>query len=682
MIYLDNAASTEPAPEVLDARARARGGALREPLLGARRGAAAARALEKARARGGGGAGRRARRAVFTSGGTEADALGVLGAARAAPRPARRRERARAPGGHALRRDAGRRAGCALDVGRPGRERRRQRRGRRGGRAPRDRRGGGDAGEQRARHASADRRHRPAAGRRRRPQAPTLHVDAVQAFGLGACAPRALGADSVAALRAQAARPAGRRRALAAPGRPAGAAVGRRRPGAGPARRHRERARRWSVSASPRRVARAAVQDGAEDGSPRSAIASSKRRWRRSPAVVPGVRPTVTGAPRAPAHRVAGVPGPARRAAAARARGARRARVGRLGLRVAHGGAQPHASRRSASTTARPCCGSRSRADTPSGRRRRRGRPPLVDAARDARGQEGPHRMESVVLCRFGELFLKSGNRRAFERALADNVRAALADLPGARVEPTHGRVLVRVRTERRRRGRRAAWRACSAWCRSRSRARSTAKPDLEAIAADGRRRRARRDRAAIAPRRFKVEARRSDKRFPQTLAGHRPPRRRARSRPRPACPSTCTRPRCGSASRSGPTSRYVFAGTHAAPGGLPVGRSGRALLLLSGGIDSPVAGWLAAKRGLALDARLLPLAAVHRREVARQGARAGQAARALAGAAFGDRRTVHRRAEAPARRRPRRAGRGALPPHDDAHRRRDRRPAGGRARW
>jgi tRNA uracil 4-sulfurtransferase len=46
----------------------------------------------------------------------------------------------------------------------------------------------------------------------------------------------------------------------------------------------------------------------------------------------------------------------------------------------------------------------------------------------------------------------------------------------------------------------------------------------------------------------------------------------------------------------------FVYAGTRAAPGGLPVGASGRALLLLSGGIDSPVAGWLAAKRGLALD--------------------------------------------------------------------------------
>jgi len=50
-------------------------------------------------------------------------------------------------------------------------------------------------------------------------------------------------------------------------------------------------------------------------------------------------------------------------------------------------------------------------------------------------------------------------------------------------------------------------------------------------------------------------------------------------------------------------TRAFVYAETLEAPGGLPVGVSGRALLLLSGGIDSPVAGWLAAKRGLALDA-------------------------------------------------------------------------------
>uniref|UniRef100_A0A7C4RXA6 Probable tRNA sulfurtransferase n=1 Tax=Fervidobacterium thailandense TaxID=1008305 RepID=A0A7C4RXA6_9BACT len=42
-----------------------------------------------------------------------------------------------------------------------------------------------------------------------------------------------------------------------------------------------------------------------------------------------------------------------------------------------------------------------------------------------------------------------------------------------------------------------------------------------------------------------------------------------------------------------------VFTEKHTVYGGLPVGVSGKALLLLSGGIDSPVAGWYAMKRGL-----------------------------------------------------------------------------------
>ena len=38
-------------------------------------------------------------------------------------------------------------------------------------------------------------------------------------------------------------------------------------------------------------------------------------------------------------------------------------------------------------------------------------------------------------------------------------------------------------------------------------------------------------------------------------------------------------------------------------PGGMPVGTNGRAMLLLSGGIDSPVAGYMIAKRGVQIDA-------------------------------------------------------------------------------
>src|SRR5690606_29484619 len=47
----------------------------------------------------------------------------------------------------------------------------------------------------------------------------------------------------------------------------------------------------------------------------------------------------------------------------------------------------------------------------------------------------------------------------------------------------------------------------------------------------------------------------------------------------------------------------YVYADVIPGFGGLPIGTSGKGLLLLSGGIDSPVAGWLALKRGIAVEA-------------------------------------------------------------------------------
>ena len=47
----------------------------------------------------------------------------------------------------------------------------------------------------------------------------------------------------------------------------------------------------------------------------------------------------------------------------------------------------------------------------------------------------------------------------------------------------------------------------------------------------------------------------------------------------------------------------YVSAGVFKGAGGMPVGSNGRGLLLLSGGIDSPVAGYMLAKRGVKLEA-------------------------------------------------------------------------------
>ncbi|MCD7745222.1 MAG: tRNA 4-thiouridine(8) synthase ThiI [Lachnospiraceae bacterium] len=47
----------------------------------------------------------------------------------------------------------------------------------------------------------------------------------------------------------------------------------------------------------------------------------------------------------------------------------------------------------------------------------------------------------------------------------------------------------------------------------------------------------------------------------------------------------------------------YIYSKIIPGPGGMPVGTSGRAMLLLSGGIDSPVAGYMIGKRGVVIDA-------------------------------------------------------------------------------
>jgi thiamine biosynthesis protein ThiI len=207
--------------------------------------------------------------------------------------------------------------------------------------------------------------------------------------------------------------------------------------------------------------------------------------------------------------------------------------------------------------------------------------------------------MRSAILCRYGEIFLKSGNRKRFERMLRGNVVAALADLRNVGVEMPHGRIVVHADAE-------VADEACARLGRvfglvSLSLA-VRVPADMDAIGDAA----VRATRAALAsaapPASFKVESRRADKRFPlrspeiSRLVG-------ARVVEATGLAVDVHRPALKIGVEVAPDTVFVYAGSRAAPGGLPVGSSGRALLLLSGGIDSPVAGWLAAKRGLALDA-------------------------------------------------------------------------------
>ena len=195
--------------------------------------------------------------------------------------------------------------------------------------------------------------------------------------------------------------------------------------------------------------------------------------------------------------------------------------------------------------------------------------------------------MERVLLVRMGEIFLKGDNRPQFINALARRVRYAIWPLHG-RLELAQGRMYVKGVQD-------------MDLCvdkvtkvfgvHSVSPALEVEK-DLAAI-----------ERAAIEMTKdlsgsFKVSARRADKRFPidsMKLGGvvldnnpnlhvdvHKPDH----------VLSVEIRELA-----------YLHVAKIAAVGGMPVGTSGKALLLLSGGIDSPVAGFMLAKRGVELSA-------------------------------------------------------------------------------
>ncbi len=58
----------------------------------------------------------------------------------------------------------------------------------------------------------------------------------------------------------------------------------------------------------------------------------------------------------------------------------------------------------------------------------------------------------------------------------------------------------------------------------------------------------------------------------------------------------------------------YIYSQEIKGPGGMPVGTNGKAMLLLSGGIDSPVAGYMIAKRGVHR-CNIFPCTTIYKRE-------------------------------------------------------------------
>lgn len=206
-----------------------------------------------------------------------------------------------------------------------------------------------------------------------------------------------------------------------------------------------------------------------------------------------------------------------------------------------------------------------------------------------------------LLLVRYGEIHLKGLNRPYFERLLKRNMEDALKELPGTTVKRGEGRFYVSGLNEE------DYERAVCALKKvfgihSLSPATETGKTMEEICRISAGLMREYMQKYGINHTTFKVIAKRSDKRFPlnsmqicaevggyllESVEGlkvdvHKPiinlyieVREQA----------------------------FCYLDIIMGQGGLPVGSSGRAMLLLSGGIDSPVAGFMTAKRGVVVEA-------------------------------------------------------------------------------
>jgi tRNA uracil 4-sulfurtransferase len=210
--------------------------------------------------------------------------------------------------------------------------------------------------------------------------------------------------------------------------------------------------------------------------------------------------------------------------------------------------------------------------------------------------------MENAVIIRFGEVFLKKGNRAQFMKQLRRNLRDSLkriGQVEGVTLTSYHGRYEI-SREEDQPFDEAELARLVDAVTSTFGivSASPAIKTELEYDAikeavvtlAD----------REIEERRvdtFKIDASRAFKRFPMTSPelGRQLGSAVIEKHPLPV---RMKNPDLTVGVEIHEHGAYVHARRVPAPGGLPVGSSGKAVLLLSGGIDSPVAGWMMAKRG------------------------------------------------------------------------------------
>ena len=207
--------------------------------------------------------------------------------------------------------------------------------------------------------------------------------------------------------------------------------------------------------------------------------------------------------------------------------------------------------------------------------------------------------MNEIFLLKLGEIVLKGANKRQFENKLRQNVRRRMRPYgefdvyimqSTVYVEPQNGDCDLD-----------GAWEACHtifgvvSLCRCRP-----CEKDLDSIF------------AAVeeylgddleCAGSFKVESKRSDKRFPLTSIGISQEIGGRLAEAHPHLEVDVHHPEYTVYVEIRDLAAYVHGPAEPGAGGLPTGVGGRAAVLLSGGIDSPVAGYMIAKRGVEIEA-------------------------------------------------------------------------------
>ena len=208
--------------------------------------------------------------------------------------------------------------------------------------------------------------------------------------------------------------------------------------------------------------------------------------------------------------------------------------------------------------------------------------------------------MKEIILLKDGEIVLKGLNRRTFEDVLKKNIKHAISPLGSFEIKSAQSIIYVRPLSEDI-----DLDEACLRISRvfgivSYSRAAVCEEKTLESIMAAAP---VYLEKELRAAKTFKVEARRSDKRFPYKSPEICAELGGVILDKFPHLTVDVHNPDLVVNVEVRDFGAYVHGAALKVAGGIPVGTSGNAAILISGGIDSPVAAYMMAKRGLKLTA-------------------------------------------------------------------------------